>query len=272
MKFITVGNRSVPAIGLGTYTIKNNEAVDIIRKAINLGYRHIDTAQLYENESEVGDAIIQSGVPREEIYLVTKVWPSNLSKERFISSVEESIQKLQTDFVDLLLIHWPHHAYAVEDYIPMLIQAKTSGLAKDIGVSNFNIAQVKAALNTGADLVTNQVEFHPWINQVKLQQKMKEFNIPLTAYCPLAQGRMFHFKNLEMLAAKYQKSPAQILLRWFIQQDDILAIPRSIKLDRLEENINIFDFNIEDDDMALIDAWKLENRRFVGAQNGAKWD
>lgn len=272
MKFITVGDRSVPAIGLGTYTINGSEAVDIIRTAIQLGYRHIDTAQLYENESEVGDALIQSGVPREEIYLVTKVWPSNLSKERFIPSVEESLQKLKTDFVDLLLIHWPHHVYAVEDYIHLLIEAKRTGLAKDIGVSNFNISQIKAALSAGSDIVTNQVEFHPWINQVRLRQKMSELNIRLTAYCPLAQGRMFHFKQLEVLAAKYLKSTAQILLRWIIQKDDILAIPRSIKPDRLEENLNVFDFNIDDDDMALMDAWKLENRRFVGAQNGAKWD
>jgi 2,5-diketo-D-gluconate reductase B len=114
-----------------------SEAVDIIRTAINLGYRHIDTAQLYENESEVGAAIIQSGVPRNEVYLVTKVWPSNLSKERFIPSVEESLEKLKTNYVDLLLIHWPHHTYAVEDYIRYLIEAKTSGLAIDIGVSNF---------------------------------------------------------------------------------------------------------------------------------------
>ena len=148
MKFITLGSRSVPALGLGTFRLTGPETIDIIRQGIESGYRHIDTAQLYENEKEIGQGIINSGVSREEIYLVTKVWPSNFHKNRFIPSVEESIRKLKTDFVDLLLIHWPHAHLKPNEYIPFLIEAKEKGLVKEIGVSNFNISQLTARFSS----------------------------------------------------------------------------------------------------------------------------
>lgn len=271
MKFIPLGNRLVPAIGLGTYKLTGTGAIDIIRKGIEIGYRHIDTAQLYENENEVGQAIVNSGI-REEIYLVTKVWPSNLHQDRFLPSVIESLRKLKTDHVDLLLIHWPHPSIQVEEYIPTLIECRDSGLTKDIGVSNFNIAQLKTALKFNSGIVTNQVEYHPWVNQTKLHRWMKENHLPLTAYSPLSQGKMMGFKPLAALASKYLKSPAQIILRWMMQKDDILAIPRSSNVHRLSENINVFDFELTTTDMEQIDAWRLENHRVVDAQNGAKWD
>ena len=272
MKFITLGNRPVPAIGLGTYKLTGREAIDIISYAISIGYRHIDTAQLYENEKEVGQAIIKSDVARDDIYLVTKVWPSNLHVDRFIPSFNESLRKLKTDYVDLLLIHWPHHYTPLETYIPLLIQAKESGLAKDIGVSNFNITQLRTTIDAGAQIVTNQVEFHPWINQARLHHWMSQHHLPLTAYSPLGQGRLLNSKNLENLAAIYARTPAQIILRWMMQLPEILAIPRSSNKNRLAENLNIFDFSIADDHMQLINSWQLENHRIVGAQNGAKWD
>lgn len=272
MKFITLGKHSVPAIGLGTYKLTGPGAVDIIAKAIEIGYRHIDTAQLYDNENEVGQAIPNSGIPREEIFLTTKVWPSNLPGHRFIPSVKESLQKLKTDHVDLLLIHWPHQIMKVEDYIPFLIEARNSGLAKEIGVSNFNIQQLKSALKLAPEIVTNQVEFHPWVNQTKLYTWMKDHHIALTAYSPLAQGKMLINRKLEALASKYKRTPAQIILRWLMQKESVLAIPRSSNMQRLQENLNIFDFEITAEDVEDIDAWRLENHRVVGAQNGAKWD
>ena len=172
MKFITLGSRLVPAIGLGTNKLTGPAGVDIITKALQIGYRHIDTAQLYENEADVGKAIIQSGVPRQEIYLTTKIWPSNLGADRFLPSIKESLRKLNTDYVDLLLIHWPSHQWEVTEYMPRLMATQELGLAKDIGVSNFNISQLKAAQKSGAPIVTNQVEFNPWINQTKLHRWM----------------------------------------------------------------------------------------------------
>lgn len=155
MKFIPIGKHSVPALGLGTYKLTGPSAIDIIHYGIEIGYRHIDTAQLYDNENEVGQAILNSGISRNEIFLVTKVWPSNLHKDRFIKSVKESLHKLKTDYVDLLLIHWPHQSMKVDDYIPFLIEARDTGLTLEIGVSNFNIPQLKTALKLAPDIVVN---------------------------------------------------------------------------------------------------------------------
>jgi len=272
MKYITLGVSQVPAIGLGTYKLQGAVAIDVIRKAIAIGYRHIDTAQLYENEKEVGEAIQTSGVPRDEIFLTTKIWPSNLHEDRFMRSLEESLRKLRTDHVDLLLIHWPHQQLLIEDYMPRLMMAQQAGLAKEIGVSNFNISQLKTALKTGAGVVTNQVEFHPWINQTKLHGWMQEHQLPLTAYCPLGQGRFMTDQKLIEIAAIYLRSPAQIILRWLMQKENILAIPKSVNTHRLIENINVFDFDLSAEEMQMIDAWRLENQRVVGTQAGARWD
>lgn len=272
MKYIKLGAQSVPAIGLGTYKLKGPDAIDIMSQALSLGYRHIDTAQLYENEDEVGSAIIESGITRNEIYLTTKVWPSNLSRERFLPSVEESLSKLKTDHVDLLLIHWPHLHLKVEEYMPSLIKARELGYTKEIGVSNFNIVQLKSALKSGAEIVTNQVEFHPWINQTKLHGWMTEHQLPLTAYCPLGQGKFLTDKKLESLSSKHFRSPAQIILRWMMQKDDIIAIPKSNNVKRLADNLNVFDFKLSKTEIEMIDAWRLENNRIVGINAGAKWD
>lgn len=272
MRFITHGTHEIPALGLGTYKIKGPSAPDILRQALYLGYRHIDTAQLYENEEEVGVAMTSSGIPRNEIFLTTKIWPSNLDDQRFIPSVKESLRKLKTDYVDLLLIHWPHHQMNVEEYVPLLIECQQIGLAKHIGVSNFNINQLKAAIKTGAAIFTNQVEFHPWINQTKLHSWMQKKGIALTAYCPLGQGRFLNDKKLDAMAATYMRTPAQIILRWMMHKENMIAIPKSTNMQRLEENLRIFDFEIASDDIEIIDAWRLENIRIVGVQSGAKWD
>lgn len=272
MKYITLGKVPVPAIGLGTYKLTGPTAVEVIIAAIGMGYRHIDTAQLYDNEKEVGLAIKNCGVPRDQLFLTTKVWPSNLTEEKFIPSVRESLRKLGTPYVDLLLIHWPHHEMPVEEYTGRLTEAQHLGLAREIGVSNFNIAQLKAAISTGARIVTNQVEFHPWINQTKLYDWMMEHQIPLTAYCPLGQGKLLANKKLIEVAAKYLRSPAQIILRWDMQRENILPIPRSGNPIRLKENISVFDFELAPEEMEMINAWRLENIRVVGAQAGAVWD
>ena len=272
MKYIQLGTRNFPAIGLSTYKLVGTTATNVILKAIELGYRHIDTAQLYENEAAIGAALEQSGLQREEFYLTTKVWPSNLSEERFLRSVKESLRLLKVDHVDLLLIHWPHHQHPVRDYIQRLIQAQESGLATEIGVSNFNVAQLNAALQEGARIVTNQVEFHPWVNQEKLRNFMLSKNIALTSYSPFGQGKWLGNKKLAALAATYLRTPAQIILRWMMQKENILAIPKSSQPSRLTENLHVFDFELSTKDMEIIDAWKLSNMRIVDAQEGADWD
>ena len=272
MKYITLDTRSVPAIGLGTYKLTGPAAIEIIRKAIHIGYRHIDTAQLYDNEKEIGIALSDSGVPRNRIFITSKVWPSNLTKDRLINSVEESLEKIKLQYFDLLLVHWPHHELLVEEYMQTMMRVQEAGLTKDIGVSNFNIAQLKAALKSGARIVANQIEFHPWINQVKVMEFMQNNQIPLIAYCPFGKGRFIGDKKIEILAAKYVRSPAQIILRWMMQKDNILAIPKSENLYRLEENLHVFDFELSEKEMEMMDAWRLENIRVVGELAGAKFD
>ena len=272
MKLITLGSLQVPAIGLGTYKLTGDEAVTILLDAFRIGYRLIDTAQLYHNEEEVGTAIKQSGLPREEIKLITKVWPTNFSKDRFIPSVKESLKKLKTDHVDLLLIHWPHPQLEVKQYIHLLAQAQHDGMTKDIGVSNYNVAQLKEVQQESVNIVVNEIEYHPWINQSKLTDYMQQLRLPVIAYTPLGRGMMIKDKTIASIANAHHRPPAQIVLRWMMQKENFIAIPKASSPGHLKENIDVFDFNLSEQEMKQIDSLSRENRRVVDAQPGAKWD
>lgn len=272
MKYIKVGDQDVPAIGLGTYLIKGDGAVDTIEKAIDLGYRHIDTAQLYENENEVGKAIQQSSVDRADIFLTTKVWPTRLSKEDFIPSVEDSLRKLKTDYVDLLLIHWPNNDIPLSETIPQLIKIQEQGKARNIGVSNFPINLLAKSMGLGANIVSNQVEYHPYIDQSLLKGWMDHNNMALTAYCPLAQGRIFKDDHLKNVADKIGKSIGQVVLRWFMQQQNVFAIPKSSNPERLKENLDVFDFELSTEDMEVLNGLANPSQRFVRSSNEPDWD
>jgi len=269
---ITLGSLQVPAIGLGTYKLTGQEAIPILLDAFRIGYRLIDTAQLYHNEDEVGTAIQQSGLPREEIKLITKVWPTNFSKDRFIPSVKESLKKLKTGYVDLLLIHWPHHQLEVKQYIHFLAQAQQEGLAKEIGVSNYNVAQLKAVQQEDVNIVVNEIEYHPWIHQSNITDYMQQHNMPVIAYTPLGRGMMMKDKTIASIANEHHRQPAQIVLRWMMQKENFIAIPKASSQSHLQENIDVFDFNLSEQEMGQIDTLSRENRRVVDAQPGAKWD
>ncbi len=272
MKHLTVQNTEIPALGLGTYQAMGSTATKIVQQALQEGYRHIDTAQMYDNEEAVGQGIKESAVSRDEVFLVTKVWPSNLSKDKFMPSVEESLRKLQTDYVDLLLIHWPHASLPLENYLEELKKAQEQDKARFIGVSNFNTDQLKRTLGLKIPIITNQVEYHPLLDQSSLQNWMQEHNISLTAYSPLAKAKAARNSTLESIGKKYDKSAAQVALRWIIQQEGNMAIPKTTTPERLKENLDIFDFELSDEDMREID--KLGNRRGrqIGSLHGADWD
>ncbi len=272
MKHLTIHHTSIPALGLGTYLARGNTAVNIVRQALELGYRHIDTAQFYANEEAVGSGIRESGVSREEVFLVTKVWPSNLDKKRFLPSVEESLRKLQTDYADLLLIHWPHASLPLGSYLGELAKAQEQGMAKLIGVSNFNISQLKRTLDMGLPIITNQIEFHPLLDQSRLQGWMQGQGLFLTAYSPLAQGKAATNSALESIGREYGKSAAQVALRWILQQELAMAIPKTSSPERLRENMEIFDFELSEEDMARIDELGRRGGRRVSAFHGADWD
>ncbi|MFD2246958.1 aldo/keto reductase [Pontibacter ruber] len=272
MKNITIQGAVIPALGLGTFQLPDAVAQEITAAALSEGYRHIDTAQIYQNEAGVGTAIKNASIDREKIFLTTKVFRENLHKKDFLPSVEESLRKLKTDHVDLLLIHWPNRNVPVAEYMEQLMEAQHKGYTKYIGVSNHTTALLDQVLATGADIITNQVEYHPLINQNKLHTYLREKGISLTAYSPIAQGKVLGNPTLKAIGEKYGKSEVQVSLRWLVQQNNVMAIPRTSKAERLRDNINLFDFELTADEVKAIDQLKQDNIRVVNPSFAPDWD
>ena len=249
----TVRGVSIPALGLGTFELKGPGGEGAIRDAIDLGYRHIDTAIRYGNELEVGRAIRASGVPRYEFFVTTKIWFNDLSPETVARRVGESLERLGFDQVDLLLVHWPTKDLPLGETLAAFTDEKAKGRTRLIGVSNFTVALLDEALGVhGADLFCNQVEYHPFLSQQKLLARMRRADMLLTAYQPIARGKVSGSDLLNGLGRKYGKSAAQVTLRWLIQQDRVGAIPRSSRVGNMRANMDIFDFELSPADMAAI--------------------
>ena len=251
-KFFTKNNVNIPSIGLGTWDIRGKEGEKTIQLALEVGYRHIDTAQMYENEKEVGNAISDSKIEREEIFITTKIYTLIVKNDGIEDSFENSLINLKTDHVDLLLIHFPAFTTNLNDMLDILFKLKETGKTKNVGISNFNHNLVKECIKLGyKDIFCNQVEYHPYLEQNNLIRVLKEYNILPVAYSPLAKGKLLNDKVVIKIAEKYSKQPAQIILRWLNQQDWI-SIPKSANEDRMKENMNIFDFTISEKDMNLL--------------------
>ena len=251
-KFFTKNNVNIPSIGLGTWDIRGKEGEKIIQLALEVGYRHIDTAQMYENEKEVGNAISDSKIEREEIFITTKIYTLIVKNDGIEDSFENSLINLKTDHVDLLLIHFPAFTTNLNDMLDILFKLKETGKTKNVGISNFNHNLVNECIKLGyKDIFCNQVEYHPYLEQNNLIRVLKEYNILPVAYSPLAKGKLLNDKVVIKIAEKYSKQPAQIILRWLNQQDWI-SIPKSANEDRMKENMNIFDFTISEKDMNLL--------------------
>jgi 2,5-diketo-D-gluconate reductase B len=247
----TIGNVVIPSIGLGTYLLTGIEGERSISRAISLGYRHIDTAKYYENEYIVGNATKNSGLPRNEFFITTKIWPADFSEHKFIPAVENSLKELQTDYIDLLLLHWPGNEKETDLAMNMLSTCQQKGYTKLIGVSNFSVAQLESAREK-ANICCNQVEYHPYKNQRELLNYMQSNDILLTAYTPLAHGKIYSNPQLKSLAEKYNKTISQLVLRWFIQQKNVSPIPKASSDAHLIENMQIFDFQVSAEDMKII--------------------
>jgi 2,5-diketo-D-gluconate reductase B len=262
----------IPAIGFGTSSL--GECGEIVATALKLGYRHIDTAWKYGTERGVGEGIRASGVPRSEIFLTTKVSHEYLRGDDFARSVDESLTNLGVDFVDLLLVHWPNPEIPVREPIAALAKAKRAGLARHIGVANFNIALLDEAIRLCPEpLVNLQAEYHAHLDQTKLAQACRERGLIFTAYCPLGRGRLLHDPVLAEIAARKGRPLAQIALRWLIQQGNIIPIPRSSNAKRMAENLDVFDFALGADEMARIAALKRPDGRIADpAGRAPAWD
>ncbi|TVR16765.1 MAG: aldo/keto reductase [Balneolaceae bacterium] len=272
MQFKTVLDTDVPEIGLGTYRLYGKECKQIITKALEIGYRHIDTAQIYKNEKEVGDALHASGIEREEIFLTTKIWHTNLDHDDVLNSVEESLRELRVPYVDLLLIHWPNEQYSLLQTFEAMLTLRDQGKALNIGVSNFPLSLTQTVVeDLRIPIFTNQVEFHPFLEQFNLLDYSYENDFLVTAYSPLAQGKVSENKTLIQIAAEYGKSPAQIALRWLIEQENVVAIPKASSVEHLTENLDIYDFELSDEHFEQIDALD-KSMRIVNPTFAPDWD
>ncbi len=246
---------SIPAFGLGTFRLKGQTVIDSVRNALDVGYRAVDTAQIYDNEAEVGQAIADAGVARDDLFLTTKVWIANFSHDVLLDSLRESLRKLRTDHVELTLIHWPSPKDAVPmaEYLGALAEAKSQGLTRQIGISNFTIAQTRQAIDIlGADAIaTNQIEVHPYLQNRALIAFLKEQGIHVTAYMSLAYGEVLKDPVIQAIAEHHQATPAQVALAWALQQG-YAVIPSSTKRENLASNLLAADLRLSDADMAQI--------------------
>jgi 2,5-diketo-D-gluconate reductase B len=272
--FVEAHGARIPQIGLGTMTLKEDVCVQAVKAALQMGYRHLDTAAFYGNEVENGEGLRQSGVKREEVFITTKVRENNLTPENFNKSLDQSLKNLQLPYVDLLLIHWNNKDVPFSVSIPALCAAKKDGRAKHVGVANFTTKMLDEAWAvTSEPLVCNQIEMHPFINQDKVLATSRKHGMAVVAYCPIARGKTPGAEALERIGKAHGKSAAQVSLRFLVQQG-IVVIPRTSKVERLSENAAIFDFTLSPDEMAEIAGLasrdgRLINWSYSGRQ---KWD
>jgi 2,5-diketo-D-gluconate reductase B len=274
MQNVHVGNAAIPAIGFGTYGMSGDDVYRLIPAALRAGFRHIDTAQIYRNEGEIGDCVAGSGIARSEIFLTTKVWVSNYSERFFEASVNESLRKLKTDYIDLLLLHWPGSDVPLAEQSEGLNRVVRAGKVRHIGVSNFNRALLTESIRlSAAPLATNQFEYHPYLNQALLVESTLQAGLAVTGYCGMAIGRVFSDPTLKEIAARHDKTIAQIVLRWLVQQRGVVALSRTTRIDRLTQNIAVFDFELDGADMAAIHALATADSRIVDPPGLAPlWD
>ena len=273
-KPLGAGGATIPSLGFGTFRMPGADVLDIVPKALAIGYRHIDTAQIYGNEAEVGEAIERSNVPRKDIFLTTKVWVDHYRGGDLQASVATSLMKLRTDHVDLLLLHWPNPKVALAETLDALNAVQRAGMARHIGVSNLNTAQMAEAVRlSAAPLATNQVEYHPYLNQDKLLRAAAALNMTVTAYYGLADGTVAGDPVLRAIGERHGKSAVQVTLRWLVQQPGVVALTKTVQAARALSNLQIFDFALGLDEMAAVHALTARHKRFVSPEGLApEWD
>ncbi len=272
---LPIPGAQIPAIGLGTFRLTGASAVQSIAGALSLGYRHIDTAAMYENEAEVGEGLRASGVARDQVFITTKVWTTNIAKGDLQASAQASLARMKLDQVDLLLIHWPNKDIALAESIEALCDAKSRGYARNIGVANFPAAMlddaVRLAAGHGEKIATNQCEYHPRLSQTKVLEACRQHDVVFVSYCPLGQGRMTDDNAIAPIAARHGKTPSQIVLRWHVQQG-VVAIPKAGSAGHQRDNLDVFGFTLPDEDMRAISTLAKPDGRLVQPGFAPEWD
>jgi len=276
MNVIEANGARIPAIGLGTMTLNGQECIDTVKTALELGYRHVDTAERYGNEEWVGQGLRQglaaSGLKREDVFVVTKVYWDKLAPGDFEASVAQSLQKLKLPWVDLLLIHWNNPKVPLADSVGLLCSAKQRGQTKHVGVANFTTTMLAEATALASEpLVTNQIEVHPFIDQTKVLAACKKQGMAVTAYCPIARGKVPDNETLKRIGEAHNKSSSQVALRHLVQQG-IIPIPRTAKPDHLTANLAIFDFTLSAAEMSEITGLRKPDGRVVNPAHAPQWD
>lgn len=274
MKIFRAHGAEIPAIGLGTWTLKDEDATRLVAHALDAGYRHIDTAAMYANETEVGAGLRASGVNRDDIFVTTKVWYTDIADGDLQRSVEASLKRLDIDAVDLILIHWPSDSIPLADSIRALNEVKDRGLARNIGVSNFPSVLLEEAVSLSSNpLVCNQVEYHPLLDQSAVLRVCRSHGMALVSYCPLCRdSELLENQAVRAAAENHNRTPAQVVLRWHVQQDGVAAIPRSKTPSRISENLDVFGFELSGEEMSAISALRARNTRICEFDFGPAWD
>jgi diketogulonate reductase-like aldo/keto reductase len=269
---VEANGAKIPQLGLGTWELKGDVCVRIVAEALRLGYRHVDTAEMYGNEEAVGEGVRQSGVKRGDVFVTTKIWHTHLLPSALLQATKESLAKLKFDYVDLLLLHWPNTDVPLAETIGALNEAKDKGLAKHIGVANFTVDLIRQAVGfSQAKLVNDQVEMHPYLDQSKIVAECKRQGMAVTAYSPIVKGEAAEDKALQKIGKAHKKSAAQVSLRFLVQQG-IVIIPRTSKVERLSENAAIFDFELSEAEMKEIHGLANPKGRRINPSWSPNWD
>jgi 2,5-diketo-D-gluconate reductase B len=262
----------LPRLGLGTYRMQGDACRTAVESALGIGYRHIDTAEMYGNEEAIGAAIASSKVARKDLHVTTKVWNENLAPDAMRKAFESSLKKLRLDHIDLYLVHWPAPRMNLPKMFETLLKLKEEGRTRAIGVANFNIALLKTVVEEiKAPIACNQVEYHVMLDQTPLRKYLKAKSIPLVAYCPLAQGRAASDETLMAIGRKHGASAAQVALKWLLDQDGVAAIPKASRAESQQANLDALNVGLDDEDLQAI-ASLPKNKRFVNPGFAPAWD
>lgn len=266
---------TIPAFGLGTFRLKDDVVIASVKTALDLGYRAIDTAQIYDNEAAVGQAIAESGVAREDLFITTKIWIENLSKDKLVASLKESLQKLRTNYVDLTLIHWPspEDAVPVEEFMAALLEAKEQGLTRQIGISNFTIPLMERAIKAVGveNIATNQIELSPYLQNRKVVDWASEHGIHITSYMTLAYGNALKDEVILSIADKHNATAAQVILAWAMGEG-YAVIPSSTKRENLASNLLALELKLDAEDKKAIAALDCNDRLVSPEGLAPQWD
>jgi len=269
---VTSGGARIPVIGLGTWDLRGRACARVVEQALQLGYRHIDTAEMYGTEREIGEGLRASGIRRDDVFITTKVWPDHLASTAFERATKESLVKLRLSEVDLLLIHWPNPRIPLAETMGALCRMKQAGFARHIGVSNFTVPLIEEAMRLVTEpLVTNQIEWHPYLDQSKVVAACRRHGLSVTAYSPIARGRAGNDAQLRRIGLNHRKTAGQVSLRFLIQEGAIV-IPRTSRRERLEENMAVFDFELDAAEMDEVRKLANRRRRVVDWSGAPNWD